>query len=251
MIKMSMHRIARNLFRLFNRLLRKLGFVLSKPDFVHGSPAFSGALVLSRRMFQTKEFLDAISDVEGDIFEGGIHWGYGLTIELLLSEKKIYAFDSFEGHSKATVYDKNSKSWKPFDSSFAVTKKDAVKTILLGTNLSIEEVDKRIVFYEGWVNETIPKWKSEMIAAQKKLAYVHADMDIYDPIKCILMETYPFLSPGAIVCVGMIDNPELAGKTRAFKEFLESIDQNEIEIKTRNLINTKGVEAAQTYFVRK
>ena len=223
---------------------------LSK-EFGFTSGMLKGALVLSRRMFQTKEFLHAVSDVEGDIFEGGIHWGYGLTIELLLSEKKIHAFDSFEGHSKATVYDKNSKSWKPFDSSFAVTKKDVVKTILLSTNLSIEEVDKRITFYEGWVNETMPKWESEMIAAQTKLAYVHVDMDIYEPIKCILMGTYPFLSPGAIVCVGMIDNPELAGKTRAFKEFLESIDQTEIEIKTRNLISTNGVETPQTYFVRK
>jgi len=88
MIIVSLFKIFRNLFRLINKFLKKFGLLLSKSDYINGSPAFNGSLVLSRRMFQTKEFLNTISDVEGDIVEGGVHWGYGLVIELLLSQKK-------------------------------------------------------------------------------------------------------------------------------------------------------------------
>ena len=71
------YRIARFLFRSLNKIINKFGFVISKPDVVHGSPAFSGALVFSRRAFQTYDFFKEIDNVEGSIFEGGIHWGYG------------------------------------------------------------------------------------------------------------------------------------------------------------------------------
>ncbi len=245
------YRVFRNIFRLLNKILNKFGILLSKPDFIHGSPAFNGSLVLSRRMFQTKEFLNAVSNIEGDIVEGGVHWGYGLIIELLLSQKKIHAFDSFQGHSEPTLDDKSSKSWKPLDNSFRVSKDDALKTILLGTNFSYGEINNRINFYEGWIDETMPKWALEMNNSQSKIAYVSADMDIYEPTKIILTQTYPFLNSGAIVVVGIIDNPELAGKTKAFKEFLDLIDQSEIEIKTREIIDTDGKKQNQTYFIRK
>ena len=84
----------------------------------------------------------------------------------------------------------------------------------------------------------------------KKIAYVHADMDIYEPIKEILTSTYPLLSKGAIVSVGIIDNPELAGKTNAFKEFLASIDQSSIDLKKRMIIDTDGKKQEHTYFVK-
>ena len=119
--------VFRAIFRLLNRFLYKVGFVLSKPDFIHGSPAFSGSLVFSRRAFQTQEFFQQIADVEGDIFEGSVHWGYGLLLELLLADKNIHAFDSFEGHSNATDFDKESPLWKPLDKSFAVCLQDVMK----------------------------------------------------------------------------------------------------------------------------
>ena len=122
---------------------------------------------------------------------------------------------------------------------------------MLGTNLTSAEIDNRIRFYEGWVNETMPAWASMMKTTQGRLAYVHADMDIYEPMKVILSQTYPFLSSGAIVSVGIIGNPELAGKTKAFDEFCNSIDKSDIEIKTREIVDTDGRKQMQTYFVRK
>ena len=250
MMKEFLFRSIRSTSRLLNWILNPFCIVISKPDVVHGSPAFSGALVFSRRLFQTKMYLDQVKDVDGDIVEGGIHWGYGLLIELLLSNKKVHAFDSFSGHSKATAHDRKSKNWLPLDSAFKVSKEDVKKTLNYGTTLSIEDVKSRVAFYDGWVQDTMPKWKKDMVAEGKKIAYVHADMDIYEPIKVILTQTFPLLSKGAIVVVGVIDNPELMGKTRAFKEFLTEINESEIEIKTQIIIGTRGGEQTQTYFVK-
>ena len=250
MMKEFLHKAIRFTSRLLNWIFNRFGIVISKPDFVHGSPAFSGALVFSRRLFQTKMHLDQVKDVDGDIVEGGIHWGYGLLIELLLSNKKVHAFDSFSGHSKATVFDRDSKAWKPLDSAFEVGLEDVKKTLDYGSTLSIEDVEARVAFYDGWVQDTMPQWSKTMASQGKYIAYVHADMDIYEPIKVILTQTYPLLSKGAIVVVGVIDNPELMGKTKAFKEFLSEIDESEIEIKTRIMIGTGGGEQTQTYFVK-
>jgi hypothetical protein len=250
-MKGKIYLVGRAAFRSINRLLKGFGLVLSKPDFVHGSPAFSGALVLSRRMFQTKGLLESLEQVEGDVVEGGVHWGYGLIIELLLTNKKIHAFDSFKGHSSATVSDLKSENWKPLDKSFAVSKDDAIKTVLLGTNLTLEEINSRIIFYEGWVKDTMPAWAEQMLTSGRKIAYVHADMDIYEPVKEILIRTYPLLAKGAIVSVGRLHNPELAGKTKAFKDFIGLIDQSGIDIKKTVIIDTNGSEQEHTYFIKR
>ena len=199
-----------------NKILKFFGLVLSKPDFIHGSPAFSGSLVFSRRIFQTNELLKELKNIEGDILEGGVHWGYGLLIELILTNKHIYAFDSFEGHSSPKKNDKNSSLFINFGNSFKVSKEDAIKTILLGSNINEDELASRVTFYEGWINETIIPWREYMLINNKKLAYVHADMDIYEPMKILLTSTFPFLNKGTIVQVGHINNPELMGKTDAF-----------------------------------
>ena len=249
-MKEILYRLLRGGFRLVNLIAKRFGIVISKPDIIHGSPAFTGSLVFSRRLFQTKEHLDAVRDVDGAIVEGGIHWGYGLLIELLLSGKRIHAFDSFRGHSKPTESDKNSSSWLPLDDAFKVSVGDVMKTLSYGTTLTEEEITNRVTFYNGWVQETMPAWQRHMQSSGEQIAYVHADMDIYEPIKTILTQTYPLLSRGAIVVVGVLDNPELMGKTRAFDEFLDSIDRSQIEIKTREITGTRGLRQTQTYFVR-
>lgn len=231
LFNLSLLRILRGGFRITNKIINKLGFVLSKPAIIHGSPAFSGSLTFSRRAFQTNHLLKQVQNIEGDIVEGGVHWGYGILIELLLSNKHINAFDSFEGHSTPTTEDLASKNWKPLDSSFKVSENDAFKTLMIGSDLSKKQINNRVTFYKGWIQETMKAWSEEMHQKGSKIAYVHADMDIYQPIKTILNTTFPLLSLGGIVCVGIIDNPELQGKTIAFNEFLSSIDKSLIEKK--------------------
>ena len=242
--------LLRRSFRLFNKIINKFGFVLSKPGIIHGSPAFSGSLTFRRRAFQTNQLLKLVHNIEGDIVEGGVHWGYGILIEVLLSNKHIHAFDSFAGHSKPTKQDLSSSSWIPLNSSFAVSENDAYKTLLIGSNLSKKEISRRVSFYKGWIQDTMPAWSEDMLQKGSKIAYVHADMDIYNPIKTILNTTFPLLNLGGVVCLGMLNNPELEGKRIAFNEFLESIDKSSIEIKKIDVIDTDGKSSELVYFVK-
>lgn len=242
-------RFTRFIFRSFNYLIRPFGLVLSKPDFVHGSPAYSGVLAYSRRLFQNQFFLNQLKFVEGDIVEGGIHWGYGLLILLLLTDKKIHAFDSFSGHSIANSQDTNSQFWKPLDSAFSIAIEDVYTTINYGSPLTQHDIEKRLQIYPGWVDDTMPPWSKNMLGITQ-IAYVHADMDLYEPTCTILSETFPLLSKGAIVVLGNLSNPELHGKNTAFNEFLDRIEKKSINIKRITFVGTDGIANECTYFIK-
>lgn len=88
-----------------NTYLSRFGVLLSKPEVIHGSPAFSGATTMSRKDFIFKYFFDQVSTIAGDVIEAGIHWGYGLLSMLKFTDlpyfqRHIYGFDSFAGYSK-------------------------------------------------------------------------------------------------------------------------------------------------------
>ena len=138
-------RIKRRIFRLLNRFLNKFGVLLSVPDCIHGSPAFSGATLYSRRLIRMKHFFSLISKVEGDIVESGVHWGYGILMEFtLLNEyRKIYGFDSFKGHSKPAKEDFSGGGYQPLDSSFKITQEDVWKTLTMGTEKNVSYLKKK------------------------------------------------------------------------------------------------------------
>ena len=81
----------------------------------------------------------------------------------------------------------------------------------------------------------MPKFVSEK--NNVKIALVHADCDIYEPFKATLFSMWELLSENGIVLIGDLDNPELMGKTIATKEFLNSLEPNEYELKTVNIID--------------
>jgi len=79
------HSILINIFRLSNRLLNPLGILISKPEVIHGSPRFSGATLWSRRLYDFRFYFELLHDIEGDIIESGVHWGYGILAFLHLT----------------------------------------------------------------------------------------------------------------------------------------------------------------------
>lgn len=212
-------------FRFTNKIINKFGILLSKPEVIHGSPAFSGAVTQSRKNFIFKPFYDMIADVEGDVVEAGVHWGYGLLNHLLFTSKPyktrmIYGFDSFAGHSKPTKEDKSGSNFLNLTDSFSTTKEDVYKTLLNGTEFSKEDINKRIKLIAGWAQDTMPNFNDTT-----KIAFIHSDMDIYEPVKVTLESFWPKLSIGGIISVGRINNPQLMGKTIAFTEFLKNLQK--------------------------
>src|ERR1700716_1282268 len=102
---MDLHSVLRTGMRVANRVVNPFGVLISRPELIHGSPRFSGATLWSRRLFQLRHYFKMIENVEGDVIESGVQWGYGVLahVHLIIEGRfrKVYAFDSFQGHSRA------------------------------------------------------------------------------------------------------------------------------------------------------
>lgn len=182
--------------------------------------------------------------------ESGVHWGYGILIHFSLSfdgNRKIYGFDSFQGHSVATTKDKSGGQYQALDNSFAVSQEDVWRTLELGTGLKREMLQDKVALIPGWIQQSMPHFlNSESI----DIALVHADCDIYEPFKATLDATWPYLVVNGVVILGILDNPELMGKTLAVKEFLTSIDTHSYELKTRDVYDNGWNLVRQSYLVK-
>jgi hypothetical protein len=247
-------RIARFLFRLMNRILNRFGVLLSKPEVIHGSPAFSGACLWARRLNSMKYFFDLIGGVEGDIVESGVHWGYGILIELTLSsetDRKIFGFDSFAGHSRPHANDLRGAKWRPLDSSFKVSEQDVWRTLQLGTGKDQDQLAARVELIHGWVQDTMPEFERRARAEDLKIALVVSDCDIYEPIKATLRGTWAALQEGGIIIVGQLNSQELMGKTAAVNEFLQEIGPDAVELRAMECLDIGLEKKQQSYLVKR
>lgn len=66
-----------------------------------------------------------IDDVDGDVIEAGVDWGYEILAHLgnieSVKTPRIYIFDSYEGHSRATEQDRSGKTFINLDNSFKIS----------------------------------------------------------------------------------------------------------------------------------
>ena len=215
------HVAARTAFLLVNRALNPAGVLLSKPGVIHGSPAFAGAPIWSRRLWDLQTAFELVEEVEGAFVESGVHWGYGVLAMLHATRRQprqIFGFDSFAGHSPATLADRRGGRFIGLGSSFATKPQDVWRTLELGTGLSGAELDERVTLVPGWMHQTMPTFARSAPA----IALVHVDPDFYEPVKATIENLWPALAPGGIMVVGRTDNPELAGKAQAVAEFMEA-----------------------------
>lgn len=172
--------------------------------------------------------------MRGDIIECGVHWGYGLLIHFHLiralgEDRHIFGFDSFMGHSPATARDKTGGAFKDLSNLFAVSQDQVWRTLELGTGCSREELGATITLVPGWFDQTMPTFVEQQRVA--RAALIHLDADYYEPCSIALTTFWPLLAVGGVVIVGLLDNPELAGKTYAVREFLAGVPSDSYEVR--------------------
>jgi hypothetical protein len=222
-----------NVFRLLGglpiRTLRRFGLLISRPETLHGAPALSGATRWSRRVFGLRPYYDMIRDVDGDVVESGVEWGYGVLAQLLLIQgsrpRKIYAFDSFEGYSRITNEDRSGGSFVNLGRRLRISQDDVWKTLWLGSTLDETELKSSVEMIPGWIQDTMPAFRARAQAAPIRIAFVNCDAGLYEPVKATLEELWPILSVGGLVFLGRLDNPKLMGKAVAVREFVGTLDK--------------------------
>lgn len=119
---------------------------------------------------------------DGDILEFGVYTGVSTSfIAENYPERKIYAFDSFEGLPEAWPGDRSRSHKKGH----------------FNVNGKLPQIDhKYLKFIRGWFNDTLPIFTAGYTS---KVALIHIDCDIYSSTKTIFKYMRPYIQPGTII----------------------------------------------------
>lgn len=127
--------------------------------------------------------LNNIDICEGYIVECGVASGGTIRkIADVYKERTIYGFDSFEGLPESR------------ERPDMVFEKGA-----FNQNKNLPNVQSNVKLIQGWYEDTIPLFASELVQKNQKIALLHVDCDIYSSTKCIFDNFTPFISSGTII----------------------------------------------------
>jgi O-methyltransferase len=156
------------------------------------------------------------SPTDGVIVECGVATGKSLGILGLVSDKKIYGFDSFEGFPKGT--DKDSASFNPDKKwLYKLMEIDVARNNIIRMGVKPADIDSRILFVKGFFPDSFKGFKEEV-------ALLHLDVDLYQSYKDCLSHFFPLLTTGGVILFdeydGGKDLQKWPGAKIAIDEFL-------------------------------
>lgn len=163
-------------------------------------PAVGHSMVGQRRIENLRGLAQQALEegVPGDFIETGVWRGgccilmRGILAAYDVSDRKVYACDSFEGlpppNPKAFPADEglNLQEYKELSVSLDQVKSNFSRYGLL---------DEQVVFVKGWFSETLPKLEVG------SLALMRLDGDLYESTSAALESLYPKLSSGGFVII--------------------------------------------------
>jgi O-methyltransferase len=164
----------------------------------------------NRRSFERKylvaELVKGLGHVAGDLAECGVYTGATAFFMLQACRaaghpRSLHLFDSFEGLSAPESPD--GAYWRGGD--LAVPEAEARATLAGFDDVHV---------YRGW----IPDRFSEV--ADRRFAFVHIDVDLYQPTLDSLAFFYPRVSPGGIIVCDDYGFTTCPGATQAVTEFM-------------------------------
>ncbi len=129
--------------------------------------------------------------LSGELAELGVYKGYtARLIHHYLPERSLHLFDTFSGFSDSDLdSEKEATGYKIEDGLFSDTSVAQVRE-------HIAPVNDNINFHVGFFPQT---FNEEL--ATKRYAFVHMDMDLYEPTLAALKVFYPLMTPGGFIVV--------------------------------------------------
>jgi hypothetical protein len=176
----------------------------------------------NRRSFERKyvvaEFVKSLRSVAGDMAECGVYNGataYFMAQSTIRTgvRRALHLFDSFEGLSAPATVDGD--YWQA--GSLAISE-DAARATLAG----IDDV----VFHRGWIPERFRE------VADKQFAFVHLDVDLYQPTLDSLAFFYPRTARGGVLICDDYGFTTCPGAKQAVDEFMQTRPEAVIHLPT-------------------
>jgi len=172
------------------------------------------------RCYFLQTCLRSIKDVPGDIAECGVREGKSSQFMLyaLNADRKLYLFDSFEGLSDP------------------VKGKDSLESAIdarTGRRIFARDVEVVKATFAPWSNvEIMQGWIPERFkeVEDKKFAFVHIDVDLYQPTMDSLEFFYPRLEKHGIIICDDYGSGAYPGARKALDEFFSQRPEKPIEL---------------------
>lgn len=167
-------------------------------------------------------------DMPGSIAEFGVFKGGSLFTWLHLLEtflpgermKKIYAFDHFQGYEKLTTKDTDS-NWIKDKHGGSIL--NDVSENMIYELLALHDKDgyfpgvERIVLVNGDILQTAPEFLRLNMGV--RFSIINVDVNLHEPIKCILEHFYDLLLPGGIIMFSGYTAAPWEGEAIAIEEY--------------------------------
>jgi O-methyltransferase len=184
----------------------------------------------NRRSFERKfvvaEFVKSVRSVHGDMVECGVY--NGATAYFMAQAtagigvpRALHLFDSFQGLSAPTAVDGD--YWQA--GSLAISE-EAARAVL--------SASEGVVFHRGWIPDRFPE------VADRQFAFVHLDVDLYQPTLDSLAFFYPRTAPGGVLICDDYGFTTCPGATRAVDAFMQSRPETVIHLPTGQGVIIRG-----------
>ena len=178
---------------------------------------------LQCRMYSLQQMVEfaARKNIDGEFAECGCWRGHSAYIisKILFTHqfsKSFHIFDSFEGglsdktREDLSEYVKQTKEEAAFEKNWFASTVDDLKHALKGFDF--------IQIYKGWIPDRFQEVES------KQFAFVHIDVDLYQPTLDSLKFFFPRLLPGGVIVVDDYGYSWFPGAKKAVDEFLKDND---------------------------
>lgn len=186
----------------------------------------------TQRRWALLQMIRLVADVPGDTAECGVFAGASSYLICRSSEGGRYArthflFDSFEGLSEPSAPDGN--YWRK--GSLACSLEIAKENLRTVANTS---------WHKGWIPDTFEE------VAQRTFAFVHIDVDLYQPTRDSVRFFYPRMSKGGIIICDDYGFKSCPGATLAIDEFLTGKPEKMLALPDGGGFLIRGCKTAET-----
>lgn len=182
------------------------------------------------RKYTLRQLLGLVDRVPGDTAECGVYRGsssWFICDHFRFSGRTHHGFDSFEGLSAPTPLD--GPYWHAGD--LTVREADARELLLA--------FEARL--YRGWIPERFRE------VEERTFAFVHIDVNLYQPTRDSLEFFYPRISPSGVIVLDDHGFTTCPGATRAAEEYLAKRPESIVQLTTGQAFVVKAGDAADRH----
>lgn len=224
----------RSRYKRAKRIAQYFGYEVYKPHLIWLQ---DGDYVNTRHEAATREIIGIPNDrcyvlldlarttrfIKGDIAECGIRHGKSSLFILsgigAGSGRKFHVFDSFEGLSEPGSSDRDESGDTVWERGELAVQEQTVLNNLRGFDIPIE-------LHKGWIPGRFKDVKSS------KFAFVHVDVDLYEPTRDSFAFFYPRMSKGGVMICDDYGSAYCPGAKKAVDEFFAEKPERVIALPT-------------------